>query len=100
LASISGAASRSAAKPTISRKTSASGAFSTSARRLIISSVTGGSSVALDVATRSCRRIAGDHRKPLVRTGAIKSALRERLAPAELRHKPGVRHAKLTSAYE
>jgi hypothetical protein len=43
----------------------------------------------LDVATRSYRRIAGDHRKPLARYGAIKSALRERLAPAELHHQWG-----------
>jgi len=40
-------------------------------------------------ATRSYRRIAGDHRKPLARYGATKSALRERLAPAELHHSRG-----------
>jgi hypothetical protein len=41
------------------------------------------------VATRSYRRIAGDHRKPLARYGAMKSALRKRLAPAELHHQMG-----------
>jgi hypothetical protein len=44
---ISISISRSAAKPIIWRKTSASGAFSRRARRLIISSVIGGSSVAV-----------------------------------------------------
>ena len=46
---------RSAAKPIISRRTSASGVFSISVRRLIMSLVIGGSPVALDVATRSYR---------------------------------------------
>jgi len=41
------------------------------------------------LATRSYRRIAGDHRKPLARYGAIESALRERLAPAALHHSWG-----------
>jgi len=44
-APTSSSINRSAAKPIVSRKTSASGVFSTSARRLIISSVIGGSSV-------------------------------------------------------
>src|SRR5271166_2197612 len=80
---------RSAAKPIISRKISASGVFSTNARRFIISSVIGGSSVALRFATRPYRRIANDRRNPLARYGAMGSALRERLAPAELHQQAG-----------
>jgi hypothetical protein len=33
--------------------------------------------------------MADDHRKPLARYGAMKSALREQLAPAQLHHQPG-----------
>jgi len=44
--------------------------------------------------------IVDDHRKPFARYGAMMSALRKRLAPAQLHHAMGVRHAKLTSAYE
>ena len=43
----------------------------------------------MDLATRSYRRIADDHRKPLARYGAVKSALRERLAPPQLHHSRG-----------
>ena len=57
--------------------------------RFIISSVIGGSSVALRIATRPCRRIANDRRKPLARYGVMGSALRERLAPVALHRHPG-----------
>jgi hypothetical protein len=46
------------------------------------------------------REIIDDHRKPLARYGAMMSALRKRLAPLQLHHSAGVRHAKLVSAYE
>ena len=49
LAPTSISISRSAAKAIMSRRISASGAFSTSARRFIISSVIGGSSVAFEI---------------------------------------------------
>ena len=49
LAPTSSSISRSAAKPIISRRMSASGVFSTSARRFIISSVIGGSSVCVEI---------------------------------------------------
>ena len=55
----------------MSRRMSASGAFSTSARKFIISSVIGGSSVALTFATRPYRRIADGRRKPLARNSAM-----------------------------
>jgi hypothetical protein len=62
---------------------SASGAFSTSVRRFIISSVIGGSLVAVvDSQPEPHRGTADDRRKPLARYGAIESALRERLAPS------------------
>jgi hypothetical protein len=51
--------------------------------------VIGGSSVALSVATRSYRRIAGDHRVPLARYGAIEGALRERHKTNNLHHHLG-----------
>src|SRR5271166_5374148 len=89
LAPTSSSINRSAAKPIILRKISASGVFSTNARRFIISSVIGGSSVTLRFATRPYRRIANDRRNPLARYGAMGSALRERLAPAELHHQAG-----------
>ena len=73
----------------MSRRISASGVFSTSARRFIISSVIGGSSVALRFATQPYRRTANGRRKPLARYGAMESALRERLAPTELHHQTG-----------
>ena len=41
------------------------------------------------VATRSYRRTANGHRKPLARYGAIEGARRERLATAELHHHTG-----------
>jgi hypothetical protein len=40
----------------------------------------------LSVATRSYRRIAGDHRVPLARYGAIEGALRERHPNKNLHH--------------
>src|SRR5208283_3836247 len=43
----------------------------------------------VEFATRPYRRIDDDRRKPLARYGAMGSALRERLAPAELHHKLG-----------
>ena len=49
------------------------GVFSTNARRFIISSVIGGSSVALRFATRPYRRITNDRRKPLARYGAMRA---------------------------
>ena len=55
----------------------------------IISSVIGGSSVALGIANRPYRTTANDRRKPLTRYSAVKSALRERLAPTELHHQVG-----------
>src|SRR5580658_10082575 len=82
--------SRSAANAIMSRKMSASGAFSTSVRRFIISSVIGGSSVAFAIRNPNPnRRIANGRRKPLARYGAMGSALRERLAPSLLHHQPG-----------
>ena len=63
LAPTYGSISRS--EPIISRRISASGFFSTNARRIIISSVIGGSSVALRFATRPSRRTVNDHRKLL-----------------------------------
>ena len=38
------------------------------------------------LATQPYRRTADDRRKPLARYGAMESALRERLAPAQLHH--------------
>ena len=43
----------------------------------------------LRFATRTYRKTADDRRKPLARYGAMESALRERLAPAELHHHSG-----------
>ena len=43
----------------------------------------------VEFATRPYRKIANDRRKPLARYGAMGSALRERLAPAELHHQAG-----------
>jgi len=54
-----------------------------------MSSVIGSSPVALEVATRSYRRVADDHRNPLTRYGAIEGALRERFATVELHHLRG-----------
>jgi hypothetical protein len=66
------------------------GAFSTSARRFIISSVIGDSSVCVcDSQPEPYRITADDRRKPLARYGAMGSALRERLAPDELHHQSG-----------
>src|SRR5580658_5613103 len=90
--------SRSAANAIMSRKMSASGAFSTSVRRFIISSVIGGSSVAFAIRNPNPnRRIANGRRKPLARYGAMGSALRERLAPSELHHQLG--HDRLIPSF-
>jgi hypothetical protein len=43
-------------------------------------------------ATQPYRRISDDRRKPLARYGAMKGALRERLAPEVLHHQLGHDH--------
>src|SRR6185312_9861040 len=89
MAPTSSSIKRSAAKPIISRNRSASGVFSTSARRFIISSVIGGSSNQVGVATRPYRRITGGHReagRPLRRYGGARAA---GFATAELHHALG-----------
>ena len=43
----------------------------------------------LRFATRTYRKTTDDRRKPLARYGAMESALRERLAPAQLHHHSG-----------
>jgi hypothetical protein len=43
----------------------------------------------LRFATRTYRKTADDHRKPLARYSAMESALRERLARVRLHHQPG-----------
>jgi hypothetical protein len=54
-----------------------------------MSLVIGGSSVALRVATRSYRRIVGDHHMPLARYSAFGIALRQRHQTKNLHHHSG-----------
>ena len=71
---------------------SASGAFASSARSFIISSVIGVSKVCVEITNPTLNRkpqTANGHRKPLARHGAMEGAHRERLAIAELNHGPG-----------
>ncbi len=89
LAPTSISISRSAAKAIMSRRISASGALSTIARRIMISSVVGASSVASSTATQRYPKIANGRRKPLARYGAMGSERRERLAPTELHKQTG-----------
>ena len=52
----------------------------------------------LQFATRTYRKTANDRRKPLARYSAMKSALRERLAPTRLHHQVGHDPADLPQA--
>src|SRR5580700_4586515 len=89
MAPTSNSIRRAAAKPIISRNKSASGVFSTSARRFIISSVIGGSSNQVGVATRPYRRITGDHREAARSLQRYRGALPSGFATAELHHHLG-----------
>src|SRR5215471_17507215 len=88
--STSSSISRWAAKLIISRNRSASGVFSTTARRFMMSLVIGSSSNQVDVHNPTVPGIIDDHpAKPLPRYSALWGALARGFATAELHHSRG-----------